>query len=238
MKAAAFITVRNEEEIIPFTIAHYKELCDHIVILDNYSTDNTRQIALALGCQVESYGNPGFYDDHILAIVKNNCWKLRAISMSLDWAIVCDADEILRISRANLEYEYLRGTTILDTQGYNMHSRDWPTESLLEINSGVPSGQYSKRVCFNPRHISEINYGRGAHTCKPQGRIVWSEGAYPLLHYKFIGSPQRMIARHRENSARSSERNLKNNLSNHYHGDQSYLINQWDLWISQSEKVF
>jgi glycosyltransferase involved in cell wall biosynthesis len=234
MKAIAFIYARNEQEILPFTIKHYQNLCEKVVIVDNYSTDRTVKLAESMGCHVEKFGNPNFHDDYLLTVSKNNIWKNWK---GYDWAIVCDADELLYITPQNLNFEFKFGTTILSTLGYNMHSRTWPKESLLEIKSGIYAKQYNKSLCFSPVRLEEIGFHPGCHWATPKGKLVYSVDQYPVLHYKFIGTPERMVNRHQMNSARSSQRNIEAGWGGHYHGDQSYLINQWDQWISQSEKI-
>ena len=76
MKIEAYILTWNESDIIGLVIKHYQKFCDKVIILDNYSSDNTCQIAESMGCEVRKFGTQ-FFDDAENMKVKNNCWNRR-----------------------------------------------------------------------------------------------------------------------------------------------------------------
>jgi hypothetical protein len=80
---------------------------------------------------------------------------------------------------------------------------------------------------FNPKEITEIGYGFGAHECNPKGNVVWSELPLYVLHYKHIGGVQRTIDRYKVLSKRLSKNNRKNGHGVHYHQSPSRLKQEW-----------
>ena len=93
MKIACYALAYNEEIILPQFINHYKKFCDKIVIYDNMSTDNTKQIALDSGCEVVSWEAPGGgLNDQCYLDIKSNCYKKDRLDY--DWVMTVDADEL------------------------------------------------------------------------------------------------------------------------------------------------
>lgn len=229
MTIEAFIITWNREDIIHLTINHYKAFCSKIVIFDNFSTDRTREIAEATGCEVKLFGKAGILDDGEYVKVKNNCWK----GSKADWVIVCDDDEILT-GYEDLSTEF----TAAKTQGYEMYSYNVPRETFLEVSTGIRNDNYSKLVCFNPSKIKGINYVYGCHQAKPIGEVVLSKTIFKLLHYRSIGGPDRLIKRHREYVSRLSPLNQKWNLGHHYKQSEEEKRREWIDSYEKSSILF
>ena len=64
--------VWNEAEIIAFTIKHYQKFCQQITVWDNYSDDNTRDIAISMGFEVKLFGKKGQLHDGEYTTLKNH----------------------------------------------------------------------------------------------------------------------------------------------------------------------
>jgi glycosyltransferase involved in cell wall biosynthesis len=201
----------NEAFILPHFIAHYRKnfpACK-IIVYDNYSTDNTVEIAQQHGCEVIMYDTGGKLSDAIFLEIKNHVWKACE-----GWVIVCDADEFLDLTAEDLFNETKSGTTIIRTNGYNMVNL-FDSMDFEGISHGVRSPSYDKQYCFNADKIKEINYTAGCHNAFPVGQIKYSESAYRCRHYKYINI-EYMIARHKEYGKRLSEENLQKGWSTHY----------------------
>lgn len=235
MQVKAYIIAYNDEDIIAQVIRHYRKLANDIVILDNYSTDNTKRIAEQNGAKVLPWGNPAFHDDTMLLQIKSLCW--RQDKDLYDWIIIVDSDEILNMTWVQLMDQQSEGVTAIKGVGFNMHSYDMPKHLMTEIKNGIPAVQYNKLVCFNPEAITDLGFTHGCHTANPQGYVKYNTREYELLHYKFIGPPERTIKKHNHYSKRSSQRNIANGWGSHYHGDQSYLIAKWPEWIAASRRI-
>jgi glycosyltransferase involved in cell wall biosynthesis len=78
------IITKNEAEIIAECISSAKMITDDIVIIDNYSTDNTPGIASGMGCRVytENWNGYGANKNKGIALAK------------YDWVLSIDADEV------------------------------------------------------------------------------------------------------------------------------------------------
>ena len=223
MRIEAFILAWNEAELLPFTLKHYS-FCDKITVFDNYSTDGSDRIAQGMGCEVKKFGIPGVLDDKEYLKIKNNCWK----GSVADWAIVCDTDEILHFRPVS--------GTVATTFGFNVVSRETPKETLSELTRGAPDTSYSKLVCFNPKAVKDINYVYGCHVANPRGDIRMSEEILPLLHYRCIGGPERLVKRHRQYRQRMSELNKRLGLGCHYLYDDDRRRKEWaDLYDNSVE---
>ena len=220
MNIEAYIIAYNEAETIGLTIKHYKQFCSRIVIFDNFSTDDTREIALSMGCDVRLFGVKGVLSDKEYLKVKNHCWK----QSRADWVIVCDADEILW--HPDITSVLLEDCTIMTTYGWNVYSEDVPRESWLEITKGYHDGNYSKSVIFKPT-LKEINYHYGCHSNNPKGDIRFSKEVLTLFHYRNVGGYERLSNRHAMYRERLSDHNKEIGLGVHYTFKESQRKLEW-----------
>lgn len=93
----------NEEIILPHTINHYKKYLPsaNITIFDNYSTDNSAELADSLGCRVLYFNTNDEMDEFKFVELKNNFWK----HVRDGWVVVCDIDEWLCLDEKSLKDE-------------------------------------------------------------------------------------------------------------------------------------
>lgn len=84
-KISAFIIVKNEGDKIENTLKNISDLVDEIVIVDDYSDDNTCKIAEKYGAKIVKHKLDGFDEQKNIGI--RNC--------SNEWILDIDADEIL-----------------------------------------------------------------------------------------------------------------------------------------------
>ncbi|NEO72144.1 MAG: hypothetical protein F6K52_22340 [Moorea sp. SIO3H5] len=215
----------NEERTIGLTINHYQSFCDRIILHDNYSDDDTIDIAEHMGCEVQVFGKKGVLDDKQYKDLKNNCWK----GSNADWVIIVDADEIVHVKdiRGKIDAYTNQGYTICKTMGFNVYSYEYPISSYLEFTKGQFDNSYSKLCVFNPKRIREINYDYGAHVARPVGDVHYGPDKLWLLHYRGIGGHQRLVERHAEYRKRMSVENKKLGLGVHYAYDDQKRIKDW-----------
>lgn len=218
----------NESETIHLTIRHYKSFCRNVYYYDNFSTDNTRDIAEREGAIVRMFGIEGQLNDQEYLKVKNNVWK----GSNADWVIVCDADEILQIPA------FEENVTILRTQGFNMFSNNIPRETWTEVNNGIKDDNYSKLICFNPKAITEMGYIFGCHEARPQGQIRYSENINVLLHYKAVGGAKRLADRHALYASRLSPINKKWKLGHQYEEPREATIKYFNDHLALAKPLW
>ena len=186
-----FILCHNEAILLPHTIKHYKSYLPNckITILDNKSTDDSKEIAIKLGCNVIEWESKlnGADNDFRYVELKNNIWK----SEIQGWVILCDMDEWLCVSSEQLEEEERRGTTILTVKGFEMmgesSSLDLSDIDLFKIEKYSYNHIENKNLCFLRGPIKEINYDPGCHKSNPVGHIEYSSQIYINKHMNFLG---------------------------------------------------
>lgn len=242
MKIACYTIAWNEEKILPYFINHYKQFCNKIVVYDNMSTDNTRQIALDSGCEVIQWShnnNEGLNDLSNLNI-KRSCSK-HDIGI-YDWVITVDADEFYTHKDGiNSLVGYLescknQGVTLPKVHGFQMLHNDFNfKDDISIIKKWAYFPAYSKRCIFNP--ILDISWWPGCHgitACDPMP--VEDESAQIILkHYKFINL-QYILDRFKIIGSRISETNKINGWGNHYLENDDYYINTINgLWARATD---
>ena len=224
MKIHIFLLCYNEEIMLPFTVRHYKKNFPNavITIFDNYSTDRSAAIAEEQGCRVVKYDSKEQQDEHLLIWVRSHLWK---DFMDKGWVIMCDMDELLTMTEAQLEEEDKKGTTIITTQGFNMVGESMMADvsdiDLFDIKKGFYDDKMSKRICFKYPEVS-IEFWFGAHQCFPQGMVRYSEAKYLLQHYDILGAEYAV-----EKNRRRYERNQKSRehgFNGHYLLDRDTIV--------------
>lgn len=83
-KISVVINTLNEEKNLPRLISSIKGLADEIVVVDMYSTDDTKKVAESLGAKVYLHKNLGYVEPARNYAVS----KARG-----DWILILDADE-------------------------------------------------------------------------------------------------------------------------------------------------
>lgn len=213
----------NEAMLLQFMIDHYRSRFPNckIILYDNMSTDNTQMIAKENNCEIISYDTNNQIKDSKYLEIKNQCWK----TASTDWVLICDVDELFNITESDLKKEEFAGTTIIQSEGFNMiNMKD--NCNLSEITCGIKSPQYNKTYLFNKKYIDEINYSPGCHICTPVGNIKLSKTVYPAYHYKYINL-NFQIARYTLYASRLSSENKQNHWGCDYLFTEAQIRNQF-----------
>lgn len=197
----------NEELLMQFMIDHYRSRFPncHIIVYDNKSTDNTVNIAIKNGCEIRGYESNNSLNDRIHMELKNSCWT----TAGTDWVLVCDLDELLDITEEELKQEESNGNTIIRTEAWTMINLE-NNYDFQNITHGYRDHGYDKSLLFNKKFIQSINYGAGAHDCKPVGNVKYSNKSYPIHHYMLI-NPDHFVAKCKVTQQRLSEENKRNN---------------------------
>jgi hypothetical protein len=230
-----FLLCYNESALIPHMVKHYKKYLPSckITIYDNESTDNSVEIAKELGCSIVSWNSNNQIDDFKYKEIKNNCWK----TIENGWIIMADMDEFLCVTEEELFKEKIAGTSILNTLGYDMVGEsktiDLTDIDLQEIKKYCINEFISKKCCFLREKISEINYGNGAHSCSPQGEIIYSSTTYLNKHMKFLGLDY-LIKIFTSRYERAEEMR-KHGLAMHYQKDTLIIEEMYNNFIKNSK---
>lgn len=234
MKVTLYFINWNDSYYIPFIARHYYTFCHRIVMYDNHSTDNSVELAKANGFEVETFGTIGELNDKEYLNIKNNCWK----NNQDDWVIVCDADEFLyhQTLRATLAICKLNQFSIIKTKGFNIFSENMPENDIFEVKTGVFDENYSKKVIFDPKKLTEIGYIYGCHVAKPAGYIRETTPFLTLFHYRNIGGPHKLAERHAIYRHRMAKINLKLGLGVHYLQSDEERTAHWVKTYAESKE--
>ena len=84
----AVLLVKDEADIIGSTVGHLLEQVDHVVVVDNLSTDATAEIAAGLGAEVATDPEPAFLQGR-----KMTAWAHEMQERGFKRIVPCDADE-------------------------------------------------------------------------------------------------------------------------------------------------
>lgn len=211
----------NSEYILPHFVKWYRNrfVDCRIIVADDESTDNTRSIALALGCEIidSLISVQGKYSEASLLHSKNNIWK----DSLTDWVIVCDPDEFIDITSSELNDNH----TVIHGIGYDMVNVN-NTSEICSIRHGVRSGQYDKMLCFNKKHIKEINYILGCHSAQPTGNVVFYQKRPYVLHMRYINVDE-LVKKYRLYSNRLSDADIAAGWGCHFHASEDNFKQQF-----------
>jgi glycosyltransferase involved in cell wall biosynthesis len=248
-----FILCYNEELILPHTLRHYRTHLPHayITIYDNESTDRSREIAEEWGCRVVSWSSGNQQNEYIQQNIKNDAWKSESpyVEVKIDprpecsgrgWKIMVDMDEWVTINEEQLAEEEKNGTTILRLKGINVIGQS-QSETLEDIspyeihqwNRVIDWKPESKNLCFLYPSITEMNYTRGAHACKPEGeRIQYSKNIYHNKHMENMG-----LSFFVKKFTLRKQRNItmqQRSINLHYTDDVAELTNRYQSLLENS----
>jgi|TARA_R100001530_G_C4298363_1_gene149821 glycosyltransferase involved in cell wall biosynthesis len=256
MTIDAYIFCWNEEELLPFTLDYYSEFCDSIILFDNFSTDSSVEIAKQYPkVKVISWGAEDIYDDRLLTLAKNTCYK--DYGRGADWVIVADCDEFLYHPKIREKlYEYREaGITVPLTEGFDMISQKFPEigSSILEqVKRGVPEEGMNKSLVFDPR--VNLVYAVGAHsasTDQTYGLFRFNELMPPstsynpttsescelkVLHYTDL-SPEYKMGRLKVLAPRLSKWSLENKQTDHWLQTEEEVLDHFDRALKVAEEV-
>jgi glycosyltransferase involved in cell wall biosynthesis len=207
----------NEEDIIPWTLAHYAMFADRIIVHDSFSTDATRDICRSFGATVVDWDTQNQINDQLARELKSTCW----MGTECDWVIVADADELIYSPRMPM-HELLRrydagGLAAAKPIGWELCSDTFPQyqpgRQLYDVvQHGARDENYGKPVLFSPRRVWRMNFGAGAHDCEP----FYKSGVRPtnfntptdppawLLHAKHLGPVDRIAKEFERDQSRLS----------------------------------
>lgn len=98
MSCVAAILARNEaDRYLSLCLKALQPLCDTILLLDDGSTDGTREMAEAYGAQVRVRGGDPMWGQESAA--RAELWAWAAEVAGDDWVLIADADQELNVSQ-------------------------------------------------------------------------------------------------------------------------------------------
>lgn len=231
MRLAVICAVYNEEVLLPQFLDYYAPQVDTVFLLDNESTDRTREIARRYpNVIVSSYSSGGQFSDVALSEAYNR--KRLECAGLYDYVVIADCDEFVAPKNcASLREEICAaqppimtglGVEFFWTQGWNMWaSPDAPKYTaeqplLPQRQTGIFSLMYSKPCIIRPGSRLRYEHGRhdfaGFREAKPQDM---QPARFHLLHY--VGFDlEEFVRRGLERSTRFAQVNILMGTSGQY----------------------
>jgi len=136
MKLTALLVAKNEQELIGLCLEHILSFCDQIVVVDNGSTDNTKEIAKSYGVEVYDYPETQQMSD------------VRNFSLSKatgDWIMQIDADELYPASEMKKIREFIETTDAISAR-VNYKNLAWREGYAQKDFGHYPDRLYRKDV--------------------------------------------------------------------------------------------
>jgi len=196
MRVVALLTVRNEELYLARCLEHLIANGVDVCVIDNGSTDSTRQIAeqhLGRGViRLESVPYEGAFA--LLPILKNE--ERLAGDIEADWFVHHDADEIRESPVAGVTLA--QGVETVDAEGYNainfdefvfvprsehehFEGRDY-VQDMRWYYYFSPKGQQHRLNAWKRTRVPVDLCGSGGHKVEFPGRRVYPTG-FVMRHY-------------------------------------------------------
>ncbi len=174
VRLSVVLATRNEEENIGRCLSSVKDIADEIIIFDEYSTDNTREIA-------EKYGAKVYLEEHheIFHITKQKALE----KAKGEWILQLDADEVVTPDLA----EEIVSVVVHQSLATNHNSLFYRHQKLIEQRDG-PIGKSMGDIVgyFIPR--------RNMFLGKPLIHAgVYPDGVIRLVKNGFAKFPQKSV---------------------------------------------
>lgn len=231
MKLAVICAIYNEEILLPQFLDYYSPKADEVFLLDNESTDKSRQIAqLYPNVVVSTYKSEGKFSD--VRLSEAYAQKRRDCVGKYDYVLIADCDEFVlpkqgpsicgAIEKAQPPFESGLRLEFMWTDGWEMWPRPGappydPRRTLPEqLRTGIQSGMYSKPCIIHAASTLKHDHGRhdfeGLHHLKPKDM---SSARFYLLHY--VGfDKSKFVKRGLDRAARFADINRKLRTSVQY----------------------
>lgn len=192
MKIHIYTFTYNNAALLPFWLRHYEPWVERIVIYDNNSTDETREIAKAHRLvELRTFNCDHHPEPEPLTTMRNSVWK--ESRGHADWVMLPDSDELIYHSEGVpnfLRRAERHGYTMIRAFGWEMISAKFPTGGniLDTVHSGVHMKDYSKPTIFKPDELLNTGFTVGCLSTYPVGRVkLMRSGTLMLLHCKRLG---------------------------------------------------
>ena len=172
MKVWAYVTIWNEEMMLPYYLRHYSTFCERIIVLDNQSSDSTLLICKEYPMvEVREYNTNGTFDDYTHLDLKHKC-VIEAKGFA-DYIIVSDCDEFI-VHHDILNFLKNNQSPLIFPAGFQMVSWNFPSTNgqiYEEIKTGTPDPWYSKPILINPNKIESLKWIEGCHEIELNSKI-------------------------------------------------------------------
>lgn len=175
MKIIAVSMVKDEADIIRSTIEHLLPQVDHVIVADNNSTDDTRDILETLPIEIVDDPDPAYWQ-----ATKMTQLAHQAIRQGADWVIPFDADELWsgeHESMRDVLMNTLSATVLAIPYNFMACTADNPDEldPVRRMNyrghKQIPLPKVAVRGCLYPV-LTQGNHTAEFNTAQDSGLLI------------------------------------------------------------------
>lgn len=226
MSVVGISMAHNNADIIRATSEHMLTQVDHVIVLDNFSTDGAREILAELPVTVIDDEEPGYYQSRKMTWLANYA----RTHFEAEWVVPFDSDEIwyspfgtIKEVLEGLEPQWLVATAALYDQVTS--TEDDPTELNPIKKIGwrrSDKGMLPKVAC---RWREDLVIGQGNHHANYQGGATHQDGFLVVRHYPYRSTEQ-FIRKVRDGVAAYKATDLPESSGQHWK-DYGRLLDGW-----------
>lgn len=242
MKIHTYLLCYNEGKIIRNILNYYSQFSSKIFVLDNYSTDNSVEIASSFECVeiIQWKTEDGKINEARYCDLKSELYKKYSrkggefCKEEADCVISCDMDEILYHPDlvSTLKFYKENFVTVPCVTGFDIvgdNELDGYKDIISQYKMAERNTAFDKRIVFDPTFNMSYSFGchpRGPgfeHMKKTYGYRSSNEIPLALLHYKKIG--RRELESAHKNSKKLNLDNIQKTDKGEYIGLGSHYLN-------------
>lgn len=181
---------KNNADIIGLTVGHMISQVDHVIVMDNTSTDGAREILSSLPITVIDDPEPGYYQSR-----KMTALAKVARNMGAEWVVPFDSDEFWYSPFGTIKevLDDLRPQWLVATADLYDHVTSTDDDSL-ELNPlkrigwrRSYKGALPKVAC---RWREDLVIEQGNHSAGYHGGMTRQEGLLVVRHYPYRSTEQ------------------------------------------------
>ena len=170
INVSAVVIARNEADNLPRCLDSLN-FSDDILVVDDFSEDNTADIATRSGARVVSHAMKDFADQ------RN--WAMENGELKYDWVMHLDADEVLTSELIDEMAERVK-TADGDLAGFFLARKTMLGNRWLRYSATYPA--WVLRL-VNKNRVKFVQVGHGEKLGSAKGRIEYLKN--PFLHFNF-----------------------------------------------------
>lgn len=238
MSVAAVMLVRDEADIIRFTLEHLLRQVDHVYVAENLSKDATREIACSFDrVTVIPDDELGYWQSK-----KTTALAMRALADGHEWVVPCDADEFWYANERTVS-SLLNGLSpdvqIVTAPLFNHlpTDEDDPTEMNPFLRMGWrkrEAGALPKVAC---RARPDLVIHAGNHSASTAGSALRSGGL--LIRHFSWRSAEQYVRKIRNGEQAYAATTLPSHTGEHWrmwegHPDEA-LVDHFNLWFHSAK---